>query len=183
MIYRSGSDRFKLSIGEKIHPSQWNTKRQRAKANKSHPELVELNYLLDNIDSAVRKAFYRNGDHRLDRSDGHHPDNLLKRWYFHIDLIADLGTELTRLYNYLIELIRDQVYEGYRNEEGALVIGYDTFRRPMYTYKEQETLYPGMKEFLKSRTTRKVNYYKEKLYGDELNSLIALYSSIDFKPQ
>ncbi|PCJ67941.1 MAG: hypothetical protein COA58_02035 [Bacteroidetes bacterium] len=59
LIYRSGSDRFKLSISEKIHPTFWNAKRQRAKANKAYPELVELNYLLDNIDSdIVKKSQY-----------------------------------------------------------------------------------------------------------------------------
>jgi hypothetical protein len=92
------------------------------------------------------------------KTNGGDSDEQLKHWYFHCYLISDLGLELTRAGNFVIETVRNSLYRKYRFDEGALL--YDTIglKRTEYKAEEKETLYPGICEFLNIRTNRDFSY-------------------------
>ncbi len=58
LVVRFHNQKLKMSTGESILPTDWNTKRQKAKAMASKPEYVELNAILENITSDANKAIY-----------------------------------------------------------------------------------------------------------------------------
>lgn len=75
----------------------------------------------------------------------------------HISLIQDLLCELTRFCNLLLERIRE-IVPNYKRELGLLYVDMDA---PTLIYEEEEisdTPYPGIKEFIKVRLSRKPHY-------------------------
>lgn len=96
-------------------------------------------------------------------------DRLLDDYIYHIELIADLGLELTRAGNLLIEKIRKYIYPMYREDEGKLLISYGPTEDLSYhTYKveynTEEKLskyqYPGLKKFMEDREKRDLHIGK-----------------------
>jgi hypothetical protein len=90
-------------------------------------------------------------------------DNLLNDYIYHQELISDLGLELTRGGNLLIEKIRKYIYPMYRDDEGKLLISYGPTEDLSYhTYKveysvEEKLLkhqYLGLKKFMTDRENR-----------------------------
>lgn len=93
-------------------------------------------------------------------------DRLLNEYIYHTELITDLGLELTRAGNLLIEKIRLYIYPMYRDEEGKLLISYGPTEDLSYhTYKveykpDEKKLkyqYPGLKKFMEIRENRDLN--------------------------
>lgn len=90
-------------------------------------------------------------------------DKLLKEYIYHTELISDLGIELTRAGNLLIEKIRKYIYPMYRDTEGKLLISYGptedfsyhTFKVE-YNYEEKKLKYqyPGLRKFMEIRVNR-----------------------------
>ena len=96
-------------------------------------------------------------------------DRLLDDYIYHTELISDLGLELTRAGNLLIEKIRKYIYPMYREEEGKLLISYGPTEDLSYhTYKveyspEDKLLkyqYPGLKKFMEERENRDLHIGK-----------------------
>ncbi|GIQ60035.1 hypothetical protein Flavo103_31710 [Flavobacterium collinsii] len=96
-------------------------------------------------------------------------DRLLDDYIYHTELIADLGLELTRAGNLLIEKIREYIYPMYREDEGKLLISYGPTEDLSYhTYKveynkEEKLLkhqYLGLKKFMKDREKRDLHIGK-----------------------
>jgi hypothetical protein len=96
-------------------------------------------------------------------------DRLLEDYVYHTELITDLGLELTRAGNLLIEKIRKYIYPMYREEEGKLLISYGPTEDLSYhtykvEYKPDEKIlkyqYPGLKKFMEIRETRDLNIGK-----------------------
>ena len=84
----------------------------------------------------------------------------LARYEYHVALVEDLVIELTRAANYICDYIRDFIFEGFRLEEGALLItrgdffGSQTFRVE-YRGKEREiTPYKSLRNFMVDRLNR-----------------------------
>lgn len=93
-------------------------------------------------------------------------DRLLEEYVYHTELITDLGLELTRAGNLLIEKIRKYIYPMYREEEGKLLVSYGPTEDLSYhtykvEYKPEEKLlkhqYPGLKKFMEIRENRDLN--------------------------
>src|ERR1700730_9728467 len=90
-------------------------------------------------------------------------DKLAKQYDKHVDLICDLFYELTRAANYVCDQVRECLFQGYRLNEGVLLVervnvGFDlmsTIARPEYRGKERtRTPYPGLPKFKKIRYKR-----------------------------
>ncbi|CAM1354008.1 hypothetical protein [Tenacibaculum insulae] len=87
----------------------------------------------------------------------------LEHYEYHLGLIIDLVLELTRALNYICDQIRTYLFEGFRIEEGVILIN----RSDMFSYQksrieyrgEQRTEMPygGLKKFMIERSNR--DYY------------------------
>jgi hypothetical protein len=84
----------------------------------------------------------------------------LERYQYHLALLEDLIIELTRAANYICDQIREYIFEGFRLEEGAILIsrgdffGYQTYRVEYRGEERTEYPYPGLKSFMSLRATR-----------------------------
>jgi len=89
-------------------------------------------------------------------------ERLSKKFDFHVDLVQDLGCELTRAANYLCDQIRLYISRSYRINEGVLLIesgpdlsmSWTTVRLEYATKDEKIILYPGLKKFMETRQER-----------------------------
>lgn len=90
-------------------------------------------------------------------------NRLLEDYIYHTELISDLGLELTRAGNLLIEKIRKYIYPMYRDQEGKLLISYGPTEDLSYQtfkveYSPEDKLlkyqYPGLKKFMEIRENR-----------------------------
>lgn len=87
---------------------------------------------------------------------------LVKKYDAHVSLVCDLFLELTRTANYVCDHVRECLYSGFRQDQGALVvrcnIGFDlrtSFLRPEYRVAERvEKPYRGLDDFRTRRYTR-----------------------------
>jgi hypothetical protein len=84
----------------------------------------------------------------------------LEKYNYHVALIEDLVLELTRAANYVCDHIRKYIFEGFRMQEGALlvtrgdILGHQTYR---VEYRGEERIqfpYPGLRKFMEQRATR-----------------------------
>lgn len=84
----------------------------------------------------------------------------LDKYNYHVALIEDLVLELTRAANYVCDQIRIFIFEGFRIEEGALLVtrgdflGYKTFRIEYRAEQRVEFPYPGLRAFMEQRAAR-----------------------------
>ncbi|QUW20727.1 hypothetical protein JSQ81_12960 [Sporosarcina sp. Marseille-Q4063] len=84
--------------------------------------------LQDLINTFTHHSIERNGElytekfYKLDRWDPELNSKLHKEYMFHVDLIMDLTTELTRAANLICDQIRRYILSDFRLEEGILVI-------------------------------------------------------------
>ncbi|SMD16254.1 hypothetical protein [Pedobacter nyackensis] len=106
------------------------------------------------------KLYYR--DKFRDDTDWSHEaeEDALRRYEYHVALLEDLVLELTRAANYICDQIREYVFEGFRIEEGALLVsrgdflGYKTFRLEYRGEERNEHPYAGLKPFMNQRAER-----------------------------
>ena len=96
-------------------------------------------------------------------------DRLVEEYEYHVALVNDLGLELTRAGNLLIEKIRKYISPMYRDREGKLLIttgptmdfSYQSYK---VEYKTEEKImqyqYPGLKLFMTDRESRDLNFGK-----------------------
>jgi hypothetical protein len=94
-------------------------------------------------------------------------NRLLKDYEYHVALVDDLGLELTRAGNLLIEKIRKYISPMYRDKEGKLLIttgpsmdfSYQSYK---VEYKPEEKLldypYLGLEKFMTNRADRDLNF-------------------------
>jgi hypothetical protein len=84
----------------------------------------------------------------------------LERYQYHLALLEDLIIELTRAINYICDQIREFIFEGFRLEEGAVLIsrgdflGYQTYRVEYRGEERTDYPYPGLKAFMSLRASR-----------------------------
>ncbi len=91
---------------------------------------------------------------------------LLEKFNYHVALLDDLMVELTRAANYVCEQIRKSILPSFRISKGALLItGGPYFDLSYKTYREEYTqtdisgeLYPGLREFMETRKTRRLHF-------------------------
>lgn len=91
---------------------------------------------------------------------------MLKEYEFHIALIEDLLTEMTRAANYVCDKIRDSLDPAYRLKDGVLLITRGPTPDFAYThmrleYRDAERTihpHPGLKQFLVDRETRDMSF-------------------------
>ncbi len=99
---------------------------------------------------------------RLSNYDESAYQRLSDKFDFHVDLVQDLGCELTRSANYLCDQIRKYLSSSFRMEEGVLLIitgpdmsfKYTTIRLEFASNKFDEIKYPGLKQFMETRHER-----------------------------
>jgi hypothetical protein len=96
-------------------------------------------------------------------------DRLLEEYEFHIALVDDLGLELTRAGNLIIERIRKHISPMYRDKEGKLLINYGPTMdfsyhslKVEYSIEEKANKYPylGLKQFMTEREKRDFSFGK-----------------------
>lgn len=84
----------------------------------------------------------------------------LEHYEYHVALIIDLVIELTRALNYVCDQIRYFLFEGFRIEEGVILISRtDFFSSQSFRieYRGEERIempYKGLKDFMTSRSRR-----------------------------
>ncbi|TGE23992.1 hypothetical protein E5K00_01895 [Hymenobacter aquaticus] len=84
----------------------------------------------------------------------------LDKYNFHVALIEDLLLELTRAGNFVCDQVRSYIFEGFRIEEGALLItrgdfmGFKTYRTEYRGEERVEFPYPGLRKFMELREQR-----------------------------
>lgn len=86
----------------------------------------------------------------------------LNRFNFQVDLVQDLGLELTRAANYLCDQIRKYLMYSFRTEEGVLLIEYGpdmnlqwtTVRAEFHKNNRDFVSYPGLRKFMETRRHR-----------------------------
>lgn len=85
----------------------------------------------------------------------------IRKYDYHVNLIEDLVLELTRAANFVCDQIRLYIFEGFRIEEGVLLVtrgdifsGYQTYRIEYRGEDRIEFPYPGLRTFMEQRATR-----------------------------
>jgi hypothetical protein len=84
----------------------------------------------------------------------------LAKYDFHVELMQDLLLELTRAANYVCDNIRENIFEGFRIEDGELLISSNDFFKSSsykteYRGEERNSFpYPGLREFMIKRRDR-----------------------------
>jgi len=72
--------------------------------------------------------------------------------------------ELTRAANYICDFVREFVFEGFRLEEGILLVtigdflGYKTYRVEYRGTERSESPYRGLRDFMSERENRDLNF-------------------------
>ncbi len=95
-------------------------------------------------DTLVTRSFYKDVDYY---SDSKRHEELWEEYYLHTSLIQELGHELTRAGNQIITTFRKYIMASYRTREGLLQIT-TYIHPPMYTSRNEISLYPGIESFL-----------------------------------
>lgn len=94
-------------------------------------------------------------------------DILSKKFDFHVDLVEDLGLELTRAANYLCDQIRHYLSSSFRLKEGVLLVTagpslddlrYKTQRHEFSSQEIEHIRYPGLRKFMETRQERGRHY-------------------------
>ena len=89
-----------------------------------------------------------------------------QRYEYHIALVDDLILELTRAANYVCDQIRIHIFEGFRMEEGALLVTRADFlsaKTYRVEYRGAERIgspYPGLRTFMAQRESRDMHFGK-----------------------
>lgn len=84
----------------------------------------------------------------------------IAKYNYHLALIEDLVLELTRAANYICDYVREFIFDGFRLEEGALMVmrgdfmKYETFRLEYRNEQRIDFPYPGLREFMIIRNER-----------------------------
>ena len=106
------------------------------------------------------RNYYREAYSRIEDYNFEEEQIALNKYYYHIALIEDLLLEATRALNYICDMIREYIFEGFRLEEGAIMItrgdflGYQTYRVEYRGKERTDYPYPGLREFMEIRSTR-----------------------------
>lgn len=110
----------------------------------------------------ITSKFYRDSGRGFDNVED---SRMVREFYFQVDLVQDLALELTRAGNYVCETVRRHLLRSYRLVEGLLVVEsgpHEDFsyhrHRPQYSDNEEANLYPGLEQFLETRTTRDLHF-------------------------
>ncbi len=112
-------------------------------------------------DGIWTKKFYK-----IDEWDTELYEKLHAKYRYHIQLVLDLTSELTRAMNYVFDNVRANLLPSYRLEEGVLLIEDGpsmemTWRTYRLEYRDKERTdypYPGLKEFMEIRKSRDLHY-------------------------
>jgi hypothetical protein len=125
---------------------------------------VYYEYPLERSDGYAIERFYRNyyrERFRDENSYSYENEQIaLKKYEYHVALIEDLVLELTRSANFVCDQIRNYIFEGFRIEEGALLItrgdfsGCKSFRIEYRGQERTDLPYPGLRKFMEDRKTR-----------------------------
>ena len=118
-------------------------------------DLIRVYYEYPKIrsDGYAIEKFYKDFDHN-DHWEG------VKLYQYHVALIEDLVLELTRAANYVCDQVRFFLFEGFRLEEGVLLIMRGDFMQSntyRVEYREQqrtELPYIGLRWFMTERESR-----------------------------
>jgi hypothetical protein len=106
-----------------------------------------------------REKFYGNQE----KYDPELEKSALNHYEYHLSLIIDLVIELTRAMNYVCDQIRNFLHEGFRIEEGVILIQrFDMFSSQNYRVEYRDTErtekpYSGLRDFMIKRNER--DYY------------------------
>lgn len=111
----------------------------------------------DDVTYYTRKIYSTNG--YLEQKDY---DEALDRFNYQVDLVQDLGLELTRSANYLCDQIRRYLMYSFRTDEGVLLIEYGpnmnfqwtTIRAEFHKNDRGFVSYPGLRKFMETRRHR-----------------------------
>jgi hypothetical protein len=103
------------------------------------------------------KQYNESGDHEL-------INKMVDRYNYHICLIMDLTTELTRALNYICDFVREYIFEGFRLEEGVVLItNADLLSSQTYRveYRDGQRIdypYKGLRVFMEERKDRDIHF-------------------------
>ena len=109
------------------------------------------------------EKFYKQYYRENFRGEGYSFENeqlAVDKYNYHVALIQDLVLELTRAANYVCDQIRNFIFEGFRIEEGALLVtrgdiwGHKRFRVEYRGGQRIEFPYPRLRAFMEERVTR-----------------------------
>lgn len=146
-----------------------------------YPMLEKAFVNFKNVLNDLMRVYYK---HSCERPDGYSTERFYKDYYsdacarrgipydvkeeqlavqkynFHMLLLEDLVIELTRAANYICDYVRTDIFEGFRMEEGALLItrgdlfGYETFRVEYRGDERTQRPYQGLRHFMEQRASR-----------------------------
>ena len=91
-------------------------------------------------------------------------NKMVDKYNFHVALFIDLVVELTRAANYVCDYIREYLFEGFRIEEGVLLItntGFMSSNTYRVEYRGKERIdypYKGLRDFMEARTERDIHF-------------------------
>ena len=106
-----------------------------------------------------REKFY----HNEDAYSWENENKALENYNYHVRLIIDLVIELTRALNYVCDNIRRYLFEGFRIEEGVILINRadimssQNYRVEYRDEQRTEMPYQGLRKFMEDRSLRDYN--------------------------
>ena len=114
--------------------------------------------------SYITQKFYRNYYREAYRDPNDYSyeaeEKALEKYQYHLALIEDLLLEATRALNYICDFIREYIFEGFRLDEGAIMVmrgdflGHSTYRVEYRGEERNDHPYPGLRDFMEIRNTR-----------------------------
>ncbi len=112
-------------------------------------------------DGIWTKKFYK-----IDEWNPERYEELSVKYDYHINLVLDLTSELTRAMNYLFDNVRTYLLQSFRLNDGVLLIEtgpsmdmtWTTIRLEYKSEERTELPYPGLRKFMEIRKSRNYSY-------------------------
>lgn len=126
---------------------------------------VYYEYPSENPNGYSIEKFYKNYQrekfyHNEDAYSWENENKALENYNYHVRLIIDLVIELTRALNYVCDHIRRYLFEGFRIEEGVILINRadimnsQNYRVEYRDDQRTEMPYQGLRKFMEDRSLR-----------------------------
>ena len=106
------------------------------------------------------RRYYRENYRDQEKWSFEEENRQLEKYKYHLALLEDLVLELTRAANYICDFVREYIFEGFRLEEGVLLVmrgdflSHQTFRVEYRGVERTDRPYPGLRRFMEIREER-----------------------------
>lgn len=125
-----------------------------------------LNVFDEHSEDVANGGLWTKKFYKIDEWNPERYEELSKKYDYHISLVLDLTSELTRAMNFLFDNVRACLYKSFRLNEGVLLIEtgpsmnltWTTLRLEYKKDKRTDLPYPGLKEFMEIRKNRNLHH-------------------------